>query len=80
MSRKNEKKSFKKSLTRLEEITNLLESEEIELEEALQLYEEGINLSRFCLSSLKSAELKITELKKKIENLPLDEGKLFEEE
>jgi len=80
MSRKNEKKSFKKSLTRLEEITNLLESEEIELEEALQLYEEGINLSRFCLSSLKSAEIKITELKKKIENLPLDEGKLFEEE
>ena len=80
MSRKNEKKSFRKSLTRLEEITNLLESEEIELEEALQLYEEGINLSRFCLSSLKSAELKITELKKKIENLPLDEGKLFEEE
>ena len=80
MSRKNEKKSFRKSLTRLEEITNLLESEEIELEEALQLYEEGINLSRFCLNSLKSAELKITELKKKIENLPLDEGKLFEEE
>ncbi|OGU32952.1 MAG: exodeoxyribonuclease VII small subunit [Ignavibacteria bacterium GWA2_35_9] len=80
MSRKNEKKSFRKSLTRLEEITNLLESEEIELEEALQLYEEGINLSRFCLSSLKSAEIKITELKKKIENLPLDEGKLFEEE
>ena len=80
MSRKNEKKSFRKSLTRLEEITNLLESEEIELEEALQLYEEGINLSRFCLSSLKSAEIKITELKKKIGNLPLDEGKLFEEE
>jgi exodeoxyribonuclease VII small subunit len=79
MSRKNEKKSFKNSLVRLEEITNLLESEEIELEEALQLYEEGITLSRFCLNSLKSAELKVTELKKKIEDLPL-EGNLFDEE
>ena len=79
MSRKNEKKSFKNSLARLEEITNLLESEEIELEEALKLYEEGIILSRFCLNSLKSAELKVTELKKKIEDLPL-EGNLFDEE
>lgn len=80
MSRKNEKKSFKNSLARLEEITNLLESEEIELEDALKLYEEGITLSRFCLNSLKSAELKVTELKKKIENLPLDERNLFDEE
>jgi exodeoxyribonuclease VII small subunit len=80
MSRKKEEKSFKNSLARLEEITNLLESEEIELEDALQLYEEGITLSRFCLNSLKSAELKVTELKKKIEDLPLDEGNLFDEE
>lgn len=78
MNRKNEKKSFEKSLARLEEITNLLENEEIELEKALELYEEGIDLSRFCLNSLKTAELKITELKKKIENVS-KEGDLFEE-
>jgi exodeoxyribonuclease VII small subunit len=80
MSRKNDKKSFKNSLARLEEITNLLESEEIELEDALKLYEEGITLSRFCLNSLKSAEIKVTELKKKIEDLPLEEENLFDEE
>jgi exodeoxyribonuclease VII small subunit len=79
MNKKNEKKSFEKSLARLEEITNLLENEEIELEKALELYEEGINLSRFCLNSLKTAELKITELKKKIENISYDERDLFEE-
>ena len=79
MNKKNEKKSFEKSLARLEEITNLLENEEIELEKALELYEEGINLSRFCLNSLKTAELKITELKKKIENISHDERDLFEE-
>lgn len=78
MSKKNEQKSFEKSLARLEEITNLLENEEIEIEKALELYEEGINLSRFCLNSLKTAELKITELKKKIENISYDEGELFE--
>jgi exodeoxyribonuclease VII small subunit len=78
MNKKNEKKSFEKSLARLEEITNLLENEEVELEKALELYEEGIDLSRFCLNSLKTAELKITELKKKIENVS-SEGDLFEE-
>ena len=79
MNKKNEKKSFEKSLARLEEITYLLENEEVELEKALELYEEGINLSRFCLSSLKTAELKITELKQKIENVSYNDRDLFEE-
>jgi len=64
----------------LEEIANLLESDEIGLEDALQLYEEGINLSRECLTSLKNAELKITELKKKVEDISVEEKDLFDEQ
>jgi exodeoxyribonuclease VII small subunit len=71
----NKKKSnnFEKDLKRLEEISNLLEDESVDLEEALNLYEEGIGLSRSCISALKKAELKITELKKKLDELNLEE-------
>jgi exodeoxyribonuclease VII small subunit len=79
MRKKPVKDTFEKSLARLEEIASLLESDEINLEEALRLYEEGINLSRSCLDTLQKAELKITELKKKIKDLPDEEGELFDE-
>lgn len=65
--------SFEKKILRLEEISDLLESEETELEEAIELFEEGIELSRDCLTTLKTAEIKITELKKKIDKLDLDD-------
>jgi exodeoxyribonuclease VII small subunit len=79
MSKKNNK-NFEQCLSRLEEIANLLESDEIGLEESLKLYEEGINLSGECLSSLKNAELKITELKKKVEDITVGEKDLFDEQ
>lgn len=67
MSKKKEP-SFEDSLKRLEEISELLESEESGLEKSIELYEEGIKLSKYCYSVLKDAELKVTELKKEIEN------------
>jgi exodeoxyribonuclease VII small subunit len=59
--------SFEKNIEKLEKISNLLESEDIGLEEAIQYYEEGIELSQTCLKTLNEAELKVTELKKKLE-------------
>ncbi len=70
---KKKNNNFEKDLKRLEEISNLLEDESVDLEEALNLYEEGIGLSRNCISALKKAELKITELKKKLDELNLEE-------
>lgn len=67
MSKKKEP-SFEDSLKRLEEISELLESEESGLEKSIELYEEGIKLSKYCYTVLKEAELKVTELKKEIEN------------
>ncbi len=66
-------KSFKENIRRLEEITNMLEDENLELEDAIKLYEEGINLSKICLDTLKNAELKITELKSKINSSEISE-------
>jgi exodeoxyribonuclease VII small subunit len=63
MKKKEEKQSFKQSLERLEEIAQKLEDENLDLEEAVRLYEEGVQLNAFCLRKLQEAELKITQLK-----------------
>ncbi|HEX9983644.1 MAG TPA: exodeoxyribonuclease VII small subunit [Thermoanaerobaculia bacterium] len=55
-SRTNE---FEKSFQQLEKIVQRLESEELPLDESLQLFEEGIRLSRFCHTRLEEVEKKI---------------------
>ena len=79
MAKKSTKNSFEKDLKRLEEISDLLESDEVGLEDAINLYEEGVELSKNCITALQKAELKITELKKKIDKLSSEESELFEE-
>ena len=66
MKKKTNQSSFKTDLQRLEEISTLLDTSEIDLEEAITLYEEGILLSKKCLVTLNQAELKVNELKSKI--------------
>ena len=73
MTKKTVKTSFEKKLNRLEEISVLLESEDIGLEESIALYEEGIGLSRECMAALKHAEIKITELKEKMDDVSSEE-------
>jgi len=65
---KKKENSFESSLQRLQEISDILERGEISLEESIKLYEEGINLAKNCYSTLKEAELKVTEIKKQFEN------------
>lgn len=67
MKKKTNQSSFKTDLHRLEEISSLLDSSELDLEEAISLYEEGIQLSQKCLKTLTEAELKVNELKSKID-------------
>ena len=50
---------FEKSFQNLEKIVHRLESEELPLDESLQLFEEGIRLSRFCHQRLEEVEKKI---------------------
>jgi len=74
MAKKKLTNNFEKDLSRLEEISSLLDSENIGLEESIALYEEGIKLSKTCLTTLKKAELKITELKKDMSEISSDEN------
>ncbi len=59
--------NFEKSLERLQEISELLESEDVTLEDSLKLYEEGMKLSKTCYNLLNKAELKVEELNKQLE-------------
>lgn len=72
MSKSKKKKKFEDDLARLKEISNLLEDNEIGLDDAIALYEEGIKLSRNCIQKLEDAQLKITELKKDLSEISSD--------
>jgi len=69
MAKKKQKHNFEKDLSRLEEISELLENNDIGLEDSISLYEEGINLSKSCLTTLKNTKLKVTKLKNELTDL-----------
>jgi exodeoxyribonuclease VII small subunit len=50
---------FEKAFQQLEKIVQRLEGEELPLDDSLQLFEEGIRLSRFCHQRLEEVEKKI---------------------
>jgi exodeoxyribonuclease VII small subunit len=52
-------KTFENALKELEDIVAKLEQGETSLEEALELFEKGIKLSRICSERLEQAEKKI---------------------
>ncbi len=56
--------SFEASLKRLEAIVESLESGEVPLDQAMELYEEGIRLSKFCGEKLRATELRLKKLSK----------------
>ena len=61
MAKKNEN-SFENKMNRLKEIVSLLEKEDINLDESINLYKEGLDLSKELKSELETFENKINEL------------------
>jgi exodeoxyribonuclease VII small subunit len=59
------KPDFESSLGRLEEIVGKLENANLSLDEAMKLFEEGVQLSRECQKHLEEAEGKVEILLKK---------------
>ena len=56
--------TFEDPMTRLEEIVERSETEEVPLEEAVKLYQEGLSLSAICKEKLAAAEGSIVLLRK----------------
>jgi exodeoxyribonuclease VII small subunit len=57
--KKINKMSFEDSMARLEEISQILSSQKINLDQMIELYEEGSVLKEHCASRLEEAKMKI---------------------
>ncbi len=67
--------TFERSMKRLEEIVENLESGNVSLDNAMELYEEGVKISKQCLEKLTQAELKLKRLSKDVKgNFELSDG------
>ena len=72
---KEKEQGFEESLSMLEKIVIQLESGDLPLERALDLFEEGIGLARRCQSQLEDAEQKVEVLLRErgaIKTLPFE--------
>lgn len=64
MVKKQANLNFTKALARLEEIVSKLENPSVDLEEGLDLLEEGVALHKLCTEKLTEANIKITKILK----------------
>ena len=55
---------FEKAMTRLENIIEELERGDLDIDKSLEIFEEGIKMSRLCSKKLSEAEAKIEKLSK----------------
>ena len=53
---------FEKAIQRLEKIVDDLEQGELDIDKSLEIFEEGIKMSRVCSKKLNEAEAKIEKL------------------
>ena len=54
--------SFESDLKRLEGIVNEMEKEDLGLETSMQLFQEGVEISKKCRKNLEAAEQKVKQL------------------
>lgn len=60
MNKKDDDVNFEEAMKKLEDIANQLERNDLELDESVKIFEEGMNLSKKCSEILENAEKKIT--------------------
>ena len=63
-------RNFEDAMQRLEEITQGLEKGDLSLEDSIEIFEEGMQLAKFCTRKLEEAEKKVTKLIKEGKPLP----------
>ena len=68
MGNKTKKNDFEKSINRLEELVDKMESGESSLEQNLEWFEEGMDLIKTCQIHLEDADKRVQELIKSSES------------
>jgi len=71
MASTNSLLDFEKSLLQLEEIVNKMEQGQLTLDQSLEAFEEGVQLTRQCQTMLKTAEQRVSKLIKSEEGIEL---------
>ena len=62
----NKEAGFEHSLKRLQQIVETLEEGSVSLEDVMKIYEEGVELSKQCLTQLQQVELRLKKLSKEM--------------
>ncbi|MDM5315963.1 exodeoxyribonuclease VII small subunit [Fictibacillus sp. b24] len=62
MSEKAGKLTFEEAMVQLEEIVEKLEQGDVPLEESIDLYQQGMKLSKLCHTKLKNVEKKMDKI------------------
>ena len=65
---------FEESLAKLEGIISDLEKGEIDLEDAIELYDEGLKLQKHCADKLQDASLRIEKIVQKNGEIKLEDA------
>ena len=67
--------TFEQAMNRLEEIVSALENNQISLEKSIELFQEGIQLTKLCNDKLEGIENKVAKIlvDGKLEDLNLEE-------
>ncbi len=63
---------FEEALKKIEQILKQLENKDLDLEEAIYLYEEGLKLIRFCEEKLKNARTRVEVILREKEGFKLE--------
>jgi len=64
---RQKEQSFEEIMKRLETIVEQMERGDLPLDKSVQLYEEGIGLSKLCLEHLRKTEVKLKRLSKELD-------------
>lgn len=73
MSSSDATTGFEESLKQLEEIVNKMEQGQLSLEQSLGAFEQGVQLTRQCQSTLKQAEQRVSKLMPKDDSYELND-------
>jgi len=67
---------FEAALSRLEALVEQLDAGDLQLEDSLERFEEGVRLVRHCSERLRSAEVRLQQLRESSEGLRVEELEL----
>gem|GEM_PF-868342 len=80
MAQKKDNQSFQQAFTEFEVLVKEFEKGDMDLDESLKKFEQGLTLASFCKEKIQNMEQKVTEIKKKFHITHSSEQKEVDED